>query len=39
MGTRYETSRLNPVVERPEAHFYEPSEVWKLLEAAGEYDN
>jgi len=29
---------VTPVVDRPEAQFYEPGEVWQLLEAAGEYD-
>ncbi len=29
---------VTPVVERPESQFYEPGDVWKLLEAAREYD-
>lgn len=29
---------VTPVVDRPEAQFYEPAEVWELLEAARSYD-
>jgi integrase len=29
---------VTPVVERPEAQFYEPGDVWNLLEAAKDYD-
>jgi integrase len=30
---------VRPVVERPEAQFYEAGEVWRILEAAREYDS
>jgi integrase len=30
---------VRPVVERQEAQYYEPSEVWSILEAARQYDH